>query len=145
LRGESDVRCVAVESQGCPKLTRGEYRYDYTDGSGVSPLQKMYTLGARFTTRGGHLGGLRYHACSKIVSALYHHQVIDAVAYPQSAVFASGRCRQDRGTPAGTGIRTRHPRRDRGGETGRRAERERVILICVSGHGLFDLSPTTTT
>jgi tryptophan synthase beta chain len=141
LRGESDVRCVAVESQGCPKLTRGEYRYDYTDGSGVSPLQKMYTLGARFTTRGGHLGGLRYHACSKIVSALYHHEVIDAVAYPQSAVFASGAlfARTEGLLPAPESAHAIHGAI----EAAKRADEqnaERVILICVSGHGLFDLS-----
>jgi tryptophan synthase beta chain len=101
----------------------------------------MYTLGARFTTRGGHLGGLRYHACSKIVSALYHHEVIDAVAYPQSAVFASGAlfARTEGLLPAPESAHAIHGAI----EAAKRADEqnaERVILICVSGHGLFDLS-----
>lgn len=50
LRHGTRVRCISVEPRGCPKLTRGAYRYDVTDGSGITPLQKMYTLGSQFRT-----------------------------------------------------------------------------------------------
>ncbi|MFI9503888.1 TrpB-like pyridoxal phosphate-dependent enzyme [Nocardia sp. NPDC052566] len=141
LRGSSDVRCIAVEAQRCPKLTRGRYCYDYTDGSGVSPLQKMYTLGSRFTTAGGHVGGLRYHACSKIISALYHHRVVEAVAYPQSDVFASGVLfsRTEGILPAPESAHAIHGAID----MAKRADAQGtapVILFCLSGHGLFDLA-----
>jgi len=141
LRGESDVRCVAVEAQSCPKLTRGQYRYDYTDGSGVSPLQKMYTLGSRFTTGGGHIGGLRYHACSKIISALYHHRLVEASASSQSDIFASGVLfsRTEGILPAPESAHAVHAAI----EMAKRADEEGtapVILFCLSGHGLFDLA-----
>lgn len=141
LRGESDVRCVSVESTGCPKLTRGRYAYDVTDGSGATPLQKMYTLGSRFTTGGGHLGGLRYHACSTIISALRHHDLIDAVAYPQSDVFASAVlfARLEGTVPAPESAHAVHGAI----EAARRADTagvEQAVLFCLSGHGLFDLS-----
>ncbi|WP_225728791.1 MULTISPECIES: TrpB-like pyridoxal phosphate-dependent enzyme [unclassified Nocardia] len=141
LRGEAEVRCIAVEAQRCPKLTRGRYCYDYTDGSGVSPLQKMYTLGSRFTTAGGHVGGLRYHACSKIISALYHHRIVEALAYPQLDVFASGVLfsRLEGILPAPESAHAIHAAI----ELAKQADAEGaapVILFCLSGHGLFDLA-----
>jgi tryptophan synthase beta chain len=141
LRGESDVRCVAIEAQSCPKLTRGRYRYDYTDGSGASPLQKMYTLGSRFTTAGGHIGGLRYHACSKIISALHHHRFVEASAYSQSDIFASGVLfsKTEGILPAPESAHAVHGAI----EMAKRAAEEGkapVILFCLSGHGLFDLA-----
>lgn len=69
-RGERPVRCVSVEPSACPKLTRGRYAYDYSDTSGLLPMQKMYTLGHTFVVPGIHAGGLRYHGTAKLVSAL---------------------------------------------------------------------------
>jgi tryptophan synthase beta chain len=141
LRGEADVRCIAVESAGCPKLTRGQYRYDYTDGSGVSPLQKMYTLGSRFVTGGAHVGGLRYHACSKIISALHHHGLVEALAYPQSETFASGVLfsRTEGILPAPESAHAVHAAIQLAKQADEKGEAP-VILFCLSGHGLFDLS-----
>src|SRR2546425_4539673 len=39
------TRFVAAEPEACPSLTRGEYRYDFGDTAGTTPLIKMYTLG----------------------------------------------------------------------------------------------------
>ncbi|MGK3992294.1 TrpB-like pyridoxal phosphate-dependent enzyme [Sorangium sp. So ce1024] len=141
LRGSRRVRCVSVESTACPKLTRGVYRYDCTDGSGITALQKMYTLGHRFRTPGMHAGGLRYHACSKIISALYHHRWIEAVAYPQRDVFASAaQFTQLEGLlPAPESAHAVHG----AVQEALRARQEGtspVILFCLSGHGLYDLS-----
>jgi tryptophan synthase beta chain len=141
LRHGRAVRCISVESTACPKLTQGVYRYDCTDGSGVTALQKMYTLGHRFRTSNMHAGGLRYHACSKIVSALYHHGLTEAVAYPQRAVFESALqfARLEGIVPAPESAHAVHGAI----EEARRAEKEGkspVILFCLSGHGLFDLS-----
>ena len=84
------VRIIAVEPSSCPSLTKGEYRYDYCDTAGLTPLIKMYTLGHQFTPPGIHAGGLRYHAASPIISSLYHNGLIEAQAYPQTDVFHSG-------------------------------------------------------
>lgn len=141
LRGESQVRCISVEPSACPKLTRGSYRYDYTDSSGVTPLQKMYTLGQAFTTPDIHAGGLRYHASSKLISALHYHGYVEAVAYQQRQIFESGLLfsRTEGIVPAPESAHAVHgavaealKARDEGTRP--------VILFCLSGHGFFDMS-----
>ena len=62
------VRIVAVEPASCPTLTKGEFRYDFGDVAGLTPLMTMYTLGHDFMPPGIHAGGLRYHGDSPIIS-----------------------------------------------------------------------------
>ena len=50
-----------AEPASCPSLTRGEYRYDFGDSAGMTPLMKMHTLGHDFVPDPIHAGGLRYH------------------------------------------------------------------------------------
>ncbi len=87
LRGEADMRIIAVEPSSCPSLTRGVYAYDYCDTGKVCPLQKMYTLGSGFMPAASHAGGLRYHGMSSIVSQLYHDGLMEAVSVEQTKVF----------------------------------------------------------
>ncbi len=141
LRTGRPVRCVAVEPSSCPKLTRGVYAYDYTDYSGVTPLEKMYTLGSRFVTPDMHAGGLRYHATSKLVSALYHHGLIEAQAYRQTEVLEAAAlfCRSEGILPAPEAAHAVRGALDEA----RRADdlhEDRCILICLSGHGHFDVT-----
>jgi tryptophan synthase beta chain len=139
--GERAVRAVSVEPASCPKLTRGTYAYDYTDYSGVTALQKMYTLGHEFTTPDIHAGGLRYHATSKVISALYDADWIEAVAYPQVDVFRSAAlfCRLEGVLAAPEAAHALHgviQEALRAREEGTRP----VLLACISGHGYFDMS-----
>ncbi len=141
IREGRTVRCLSVEPSACPKLTRGEYRYDFTDSSGVTPLEKMYTLGNSFTTPVIHAGGLRYHATSKLISALYSRGMVEAAAYQQRQVFESGTlfCRTEGILPApesahavhGAVVEALRARQD---------GRDTVILFCLSGHGHFDMT-----
>jgi tryptophan synthase beta chain len=141
LRGERPVRCVSVEPAACPKLTRGRYAYDFTDASGLTPIQKMYTLGHDFAPPTIHAGGLRYHATAKLISALYHRRMIEAVAYPQNAVFdsavtfakAEGLVPAPESAHAVHGCAVEARRADAAGH-------RRSILVGVSGHGLFDMA-----
>ena len=87
LRGEADMRIIAVEPASCPSLTRGKYVYDYCDTGKVCPLQKMYTLGSGFMPSSSHAGGLRYHGMSSVVSQLYHDGLMEATSVEQSKVF----------------------------------------------------------
>jgi tryptophan synthase beta chain len=141
LRGRSAPRCVSVEPAACPKLTRGSYRYDFTDGSGVTPLQKMYTLGSSFKPGSMHAGGLRYHACSKVLSALYHHGAFEAVAYPQTEVFGSAVLfSQLEGIlPAPESAHAVHAAIQEA-VTARERNLGTTIVFCLSGHGMFDLA-----
>ncbi len=87
LRGESDVRLIAVEPASCPSLTRGKYAYDFCDTGCVCPLAKMYTLGSSFIPSANHAGGLRYHGMSSIVSQLYDDGYLEATSVEQTRVF----------------------------------------------------------
>ncbi len=87
LRGEADMRIIAVEPASCPTLTRGKYVYDYCDTGAVCPLAKMYTLGSGFIPSASHAGGLRYHGMSSVVSQLYDDGLMEAVSVEQTSVF----------------------------------------------------------
>lgn len=140
-RRRLSTRLVAVEPEACPKLTRGVYAWDYNDFSGVTPMTKMYTLGHRFVSADIHAGGLRYHGAAPIVSAMYRHGAIEAVAYPQRAVFDAGLefVRSEKIVPAPESM---HAIRYAVDEAIRAREEGHatVILFNLSGHGLLDLS-----
>ena len=84
---DNSLRIIAVEPTACPSLTKGLYRYDFGDTACLTPLLKMCTLGHTFIPPGIHAGGLRYHGCSPLVSALHKRKIIESVAVPQTEVF----------------------------------------------------------
>lgn len=90
LSGKKAPYMIAVEPASCPSLTMGTFAYDYCDAGKVTPLAKMYTLGATFVPPSGHAGGLRYHGMSPILSQLYHDGFIEeARSYGQKDVFTA--------------------------------------------------------
>jgi tryptophan synthase beta chain len=90
LRGERDVRVVAVEPAACPSLTKGKFAYDFGDTAHLTPLTKMHTLGSTFVPSGIHAGGLRYHGMAPMVSHLLDLGSINAIAIQQLETFAAG-------------------------------------------------------
>jgi tryptophan synthase beta chain len=90
LRGEGDVRVVAVEPAACPSLTKGRYAYDFGDTGHLTPLVKMHTLGSTFVPPGIHAGGLRYHGMAPLVSHLVQQGHMEAIALEQLDAFAAG-------------------------------------------------------
>ena len=90
LRGRMATRIVAVEPESCPKLTQGEFRYDYGDEAGLTPLFPMYTLGHDFTPAAIHAGGLRYHGAGSLVSQLLKDGLVEAADMPQLETFEAG-------------------------------------------------------
>ncbi|MBK9942240.1 MAG: TrpB-like pyridoxal phosphate-dependent enzyme [Kouleothrix sp.] len=90
LRGERNVRVVAVEPAACPSLTKGRYAYDFGDTGHLTPLVKMHTLGSTFVPPGIHAGGLRYHGMAPLVSHLLDIGQIEASAVQQLDAFAAG-------------------------------------------------------
>jgi tryptophan synthase beta chain len=87
LTGKKNPRIIAVEPASCPSFTRGKYAYDFCDTGLLTPLAKMYTLGAGFIPSPIHAGGLRYHGMSPILSKLYYDGYMEAVSYKQTEVF----------------------------------------------------------
>ena len=81
LHGNARMRFLAAEPAACPTLTRGEYRYDFGDTAGMTPLIPMYTLGHDFVPPPVHAGGLRYHGDAPMLCGLVRAGLIEARAY----------------------------------------------------------------
>ncbi len=141
LRGEMpQPRVVAVEPAACPSLTRGQYRYDYGDTAGLTPLLKMHTLGHDFVPPKIHAGGLRYHGMAPLVSHLYELGLIEARAYPQADIFQAGVffARTEGIIPAPEAAHAVKAVIDLALEARQQNEKP-VILFNLCGHGLLDL------
>jgi tryptophan synthase beta chain len=135
------LRAIAVEPASCPTLTKGEYRYDFGDVAGMTPLLPMYTLGSDFMPPSIHAGGLRYHGMSPIISRLYLDKLIEAQAYEQTSVFEAAVqfARTEGIIPA---PESAHAILSAVVEA-KKAKAEgtkKVILFNLSGHGHFDMS-----
>ncbi|HLY35229.1 MAG TPA: TrpB-like pyridoxal phosphate-dependent enzyme [Candidatus Limnocylindria bacterium] len=141
LAGRSSTRFLAVEPASCPSLTKGEYRYDFGDTAGTTPLLKMHTLGNGFKPAPIHAGGLRYHGMAPLVSHLYDQGFIDAVAYRQNECFeAAIRFIRSEGIiPAPESSHAIKAAIDEALQA-RESGEERVILFNLSGHGHFDMA-----
>ena len=136
-----NIRCIASEPASCPKLTRGEFRYDFGDTVGMTPLIPMYTLGHNFVPAPIHAGGLRYHGAGAIVSQLLKDQIIEARSHDQLECFEAGQlfAKTEGIIPA---PETNHAIAT-GIQEAKRCKEEGVsknILIHLCGHGHFDLS-----
>ncbi|MBI3783660.1 MAG: TrpB-like pyridoxal phosphate-dependent enzyme [Deltaproteobacteria bacterium] len=140
LRGEQDVRVVAVEPAACPSLTKGRYAYDFGDTAHLTPLVKMHTLGSTFVPPGFHAGGLRYHGMAPLVSHVLEIGQIEAVAVQQLEAFAAGvqfaRCEGILPAPEAN-----HAVAGALREAVRCKEEgiSRAILFNLCGHGHFDM------
>ncbi len=143
LSGEK-IRFVAVEPKACPSLTNGEYRYDYGDSAGLTPLLKMYTLGKDFIPPSIHAGGLRYHGSAPIIARLVREGIVEAVAYEQDEVFKWAKifANLEGIVPA---PESAHAIAGAVEEAKKAKEEgvERIIVFTLSGHGLFDLTAYT--
>jgi tryptophan synthase beta chain len=133
------IRCV--EPAACPSLTKGEYRYDFGDTAGMTPLLKMHTLGHGFIPAPIHAGGLRYHGMAPLVSHLYDLGLLEAVAIPQTECFAAALqfARTEGIVPApepthaiAAAIREAQACKESG--------EEKVIVTALCGHGHLDLA-----
>lgn len=135
-----NIRCIAVEPASCPKLTKGEFRYDFGDTAGMTPLIPMYTLGHNFVSAPIHAGGLRYHGASALASQLLKDGLIEAQAYQQIPCFEAGVlfAKTEGIIPAPEtthGIAAVVAEAERCKIEGR----SKTILFNLSGHGHFDM------
>ncbi len=137
----TNVRCIAVEPASCPKLTKGQFRYDFGDTIGMTPLLPMYTLGHNFVPAPIHAGGLRYHGAGVIVSQLLRDKLIEAVAIHQLECFEAGVLftNAEGILPApeathGIAIAIREALKCKEEGT------SKTILFNMCGHGFFDMS-----
>ena len=132
---------IAAEPNSCPKLTRGKFEYDFGDEAGYTPLLPMFTLGHDFKPANIHAGGLRYHGAGVIVSQLLKDGYMCGMDIPQLESFEAGILfsRTEGIIPAPESchaIAAAIREAKKAKETGK----EYVILFCLSGHGLIDMT-----
>ena len=130
---------IAAEPASCPKITKGEFRYDYGDEAGITPLIPMYTLGHDFKPANIHAGGLRYHGAGAIVSQLTKDGMMKGMDIPQLESFDAGLlfARSEGIIPApeschaiAATIREAKKCKEEG--------TAKTLLFLLSGHGLID-------
>ena len=141
IKDGKTTRFIAAEPASCPKLTRGQFQYDFGDEAGYTPLLPMFTLGHNFMPANIHAGGLRYHGAGVIVSQLLKDGLMEAVDIQQLESFEAGTlfARAEGIIPAPESCHAiaatiREALKCK--ETGE----EKVILFNLSGHGLIDMS-----
>ncbi len=141
LAGKKDTQFIAVEPEACPSLTKGEYRYDFGDTAGMTPLVKMYTLGHTFIPEGIHAGGLRYHGMANLICELYNQGHMEARAYHQNTVFEAALqfARTEGIVPAPESAHAIRAAIDEALACKQSGE-AKVILFNLSGHGYFDMT-----
>jgi tryptophan synthase beta chain len=140
LAGENNARIIAVEPSSCPTLTRGEYRYDFGDTAGLTPLMKMHTLGHDFVPSPIHAGGLRYHGMAPLVSHVYDQGYIEAAALHQTECFeAALEFARTEGIVAAPESSHALAQARREALACAESGEEKVIVIGLSGHGLLEL------
>ncbi len=141
LAGRSQCRIVGVEPASCPSLTKGELRYDFGDTAETTPLMMMYTLGHQFMPPSIHAGGLRYHGMAPMVSHCKKLGLIEAIAVPQSKVFAAGVlfARSEGLVPAPESSHAIAAVIDEAIKC-REENQKRVLVFNLSGNGLLDLA-----
>jgi tryptophan synthase beta chain len=136
----ADCEIIAVEPKAAPSLEEGQYKYDFGDTGGFTPLLMMYTLGSDFIPSAIHAGGLRYHGMSPLVSAAYNQKMVKAVSYDQTSTFEAGvmMARTEGIIPAPESCHALKAAIDKALECKATGE-EKTIVFCLSGHGLLDL------
>ena len=141
LAGNMNPVIRAVEPAACPTLTQGEYRYDFGDAAGMTPLIKMHTLGHSFIPDPIHAGGLRYHGMSPLISHLKELGILEAEAIAQTECF-QGAVRFARSEGIIPAPEPMHAIAGAVREAARCREsgEEKVILIALCGHGHFDMT-----
>ena len=141
IQGKIDTDFVAAEPSSVPSLSKGEYRYDFGDTAGMTPLLKMYTLGHEFIPSAIHAGGLRYHGMAPTVSLMKDLGYVRPVAVEQKATFEAGVmfANAEGVIPAPESTHAIAVAIDLAMEAKRKNE-EKVIVFNLSGHGLLDMT-----
>jgi len=142
LKKKRECEFLASQSEAAPNLVKGKYEYDFGDVAEHTPLLKMYTLGHKTDMQPIKADGLRYHAAAPLISALRHHGIVKAVAYPhdEKAIFEAARtflqCEGWLIAPESSyAVRATMDEALKNEKTGK----EKVICMNISGHGFLDI------
>lgn len=141
INGKNGTEFIAVEPKSVPSMTEGKYEYDFGDTAQMTPLIKMYTLGASFIPPSIHAGGLRYHGTAPSLSALISDGYVKPVAVEQKECFDAGVlfARTEGIIPAPESTHAIKVAVDLALDAKKKNEKK-IIAFNLSGHGLLDLN-----
>jgi tryptophan synthase beta chain len=143
LQKKRECRFLAAQTELAGNLVKGEYRYDYGDHAGKTPLLKMYTVGHQTEMEPVKADGLRYHAAAPVISYLKHLGLIEAVEYPRDEleVFQAARTfvQTEGFLPAPESAYAVKAAMDLALECKKKNE-AKAIAFNISGHGFLDLA-----
>ncbi len=135
------IDIIPTEPTACPTMTRGPFTYDFGDTAETTPLLPMHSLGHTFVPPPIHAGGLRYHGLAPLVSQSIVEGLLRPLAYSQVVCYESALtwaqtegtiCAPETSHAIAAVIEQAVQAREEG--------KEKVILLCFSGHGLMDLA-----
>ncbi len=139
------IKYIAAGSLEVPKMTKGEYKYDFPDTGKILPQLMMYTIGNEFIPPPIYAGGLRYHGVAPTLSLLMKNGIVEARDYDQETAFrfAELYTRTEGYVPA---PETAHalPVIKEIAEQAKKEGKKKTILMSFSGHGLLDLGSYAT-
>ena len=142
LAKKRECKFLAAQSEAAPNLIKGEYKYDFGDTAGHTPLLMMYTLGHEAVMQPIRSDGLRYHAAAPIISALRHEGLVSAVAYPidEVAIFSAAKLflESEGWLIAGESAHGVLAAIDEA-KLAESKNEEKCILVNISGHGFLDI------
>jgi len=148
LARKRNCEFLAAQSEAAPSLLKGEYKYDFGDVAGHTPLMMMYTLGHETVMQPIKSDGLRYHAAAPIISALRRSGTVKAVAYPSDeiAVFSAAKLflESEGWLIAGESAHAVKAAIDEARVAETKSE-EKCILMNISGHGFLDIDAYSST
>lgn len=134
------IKFIGVEPKNCATMCRGDYRYDFGDSGGLTPLLKMETLGHDFVPPADHAGGLRYHGIAPLIAFLHQKKLIEARCYSQIEIFKAAKlfAHNEGMIVAPESAHAVKAAIDEAILCRRKGEKKN-ILFNLSGHGLLDL------
>jgi len=142
LTGKRKCEFLAAQSLSAPNISRGEYRYDFADHAGRTPLLKMYTLGHMVEMPPIFGDGLRYSGAAPILSLVRSlgHIKTKTYAVNEKVVFEAARTflRTEGFLPApesSYAVRAMIDEALKCKDTGE----EKVLACNLSGHGFLDI------
>jgi tryptophan synthase beta chain len=142
LTGKRKCGFLAAQSLSAPNISRGEYRYDFADHAGRTPLLKMYTLGHMVEMPPIFGDGLRYSGAAPILSLVRSlgHIKTKTYAVNEKVVFEAARTflRTEGFLPApesSYAVRAMIDEALKCKDTGE----EKVLACNLSGHGFLDI------
>jgi len=142
IKGKRNIRFIAAQSESAPNLIKGEYRYDFGDHAGQTPLLKMFTLGHQHVGKPIYADGLRYHGAAPLISLLRKHNIIEAVAYPndEKTIFEAAKLfiKNEGFLPAPESCYAVRAGIDEALKA-KKEGKDCVIAMNISGHGFLDM------